>query len=168
MTSTFRQHLHKRRTFIGMLTLLCLLWHMFLPTLVQTGIAPALYAIPSHCQPAANMALTMQDEHLHQTHAQMSLHPTAHMQLDHQHEHDQLSLHELGVYALASEIMKHCPLCSHGLDAAAILPLLALILLLIVAWFAQVRCLCYRWAEQLQIPQLFYLFPLKQAPPFAL
>jgi hypothetical protein len=50
MKSSFRQHLLKWRASLGAITLLCLLWHIFLPTMVHIGVVPALYAMPSHCQ----------------------------------------------------------------------------------------------------------------------
>ena len=83
-------------------------------------------------------------------------------------QHDQLSDYAKEVFALASQIMKHCPLCTHGLDAVAIIPLIAFILIFVLAWFSRVRCLCYTWSEDLHIPRIFYIFPIKQAPPLAL
>ena len=96
---------------------------------------------------------------MHEMHHQQHLQPTA---------HDQLSDYAKEVFALASQIMKHCPLCTHGLDAVAIIPLIAFILIFVLAWFSRVRCLCYTWSEDLHIPRIFYIFPIKQAPPLAL
>lgn len=83
-------------------------------------------------------------------------------------EHNQLSDHAKEVFALASKIMKHCPLCTYGVDAAAIVPFIAIIFVFLLAWFTRVRCLCYAWTENLHIPRIYYIFPIKQAPPLAL
>ncbi len=99
-------------------------------------------------------------------------HHTMHHMQHEQHmqhaEHSHLSEHAQAVFALASQIMKHCPLCSHGLDAAVIIPLLAFVLIFLLAWFSRVRCLCYTWTEDLHIPRIIYTLPLKQAPPLTL
>lgn len=165
MKSSFRQHLLKWRTVLGAITLLCLLWHIFLPTMVHTGIMPALYAMPSHCQVTEiqnTMMLTQEHTHHH------SMHKMSYQQHLQHAQHSQLSEYAQEVFALASKIMKHCPLCTHGLDAAAIIPLIAFILIFLLAWFSRVRCLCYTWTEDLHIPRIFYILPIKQAPPLAL
>ena len=163
MKSSFRQHLLKWRASFGAITLLCLLWHIFLPTLVHTGVVPALYAMPTHCQVTNIQNSLMLSEphsnHHHDMHHQQHLQPTG---------HDQLSDYAKEVFALASQIMKHCPLCTYGVDAAAIVPFIAIIFVFLLAWFTRVRFLCYVWSEDLHIPRIFYLFPIKQAPPLAL
>lgn len=165
MKSSFRQHLLKWRACLGAITLLCLLWHIFLPTMVQTGVVPALYAMPSHCQVTEIQNASVMI-HTHSAH-QHSMHEIHHSpQLQHS-KHPELSSYAQEVFALASQIMKHCPLCSHGLDAAILMPLIALIFTLLLAWFSRVRCLCYTWTEDLHIPRISYIFPIKQAPPFA-
>lgn len=167
MKSSFRQHLLRWRASLGAITLLCLLWHIFLPTMVHTGIVPALYAMPTHCQVAEikNASLITQT---HSSHHQNSMHEMHHGQQLQPTQDDQLSDYAKEVFALASQIMKHCPLCTHGLDAVAIIPLIAFILIFVLAWFSRVRCLCYTWSEDLHIPRIFYIFPIKQAPPLAL
>ncbi len=76
--------------------------------------------------------------------------------------------HAQEVFALATQIMKHCPLCTHGLDAAILIPLIALIFVLILRWFSRVRCLCHTWTIQLELPLTFSILPIKHAPPTAL
>ena len=163
MKPSFRQHLLKWRTLFGAVTLLCLLWHILLPTMVHTGIAPTLYAMPTHCQ-VTEIKNSMTMSHAHMSHHQHDMHQ--------QHLQDskttQLSAHELEVFALAAQIMKHCPLCSYGLDDAAIIPLLACIFIVLLAWFGRVRCLCASWKDELYLPRIFYILPIKQAPPLAL
>lgn len=166
MQSSFRQHLLKWRASLGAVTLLCLLWHIFLPTMVHIGVVPALYAMPSHCQ-VTDIQNSLMASETHSIH-----HHTMHHMQHEQHmqhaEHSHLSEHAQAVFALASQIMKHCPLCSHGLDAAVIIPLLAFVLIFLLAWFSRIRCLCYTWTEDLHIPRIFYTLPLKQAPPLTL
>lgn len=163
MQSSFRKHMLKWRASFGAITLLCLLWHIMLPTLVHTGIVPALYAMPTHCQVTE---IQNTDSHSsHQHHMMPEMHHGQHLQ---HAEHDQLSDHAKEVFALASQIMKHCPLCTYGFDAAVIVPLFAFILVFILAWFSRVRCLCAAWIENLYIPRVAYIFPIKQAPPLAL
>ncbi|MCH7313175.1 hypothetical protein [Acinetobacter sp. ANC 3882] len=164
MKSSFRQHLLKWRASLGAVTLLCLLWHIFLPTMVHTGVVPALYAMPSHCQVTEIQNVSL----MSQTHSSHHQHDMHHAQQLQSSKHTQLSEYAHEVYALASQIMKHCPLCSHGLDAVAIVPLLAFVLIFLLAWFSRVRCLCYSWTEDLHIARIFYIFPTKQAPPLAL
>ncbi|MFI8032887.1 hypothetical protein ACH8I4_03250 [Acinetobacter sp. ABJ_C3_5] len=167
MKSSFRQHLLKWRAYFGAVTLLCLLWHIFLPTMVHTGVVPALYAMPSHCQVTEIQNVSLMSQ-THSGHHQRSMHDMHHgPQLQHA-KHAQLSEYAQQVFALASQIMKHCPLCSHGLDAAAIVPLIAFIIIFLLAWFSRVRCLCHSWTEDLHITRIFYIFPIKQAPPLAL
>ena len=166
MKSSFRQHLLKWRASLGAITLLCLLWHIFLPTMVHTGVVPALYAMPTHCQVTdIKNSLMLSESHSSHHHAMHEMHHQQHLQWT---AHDQLSDYAKEVFALASQIMKHCPLCTHGLDAVAIIPLIAFILIFVLAWFSRVRCLCYTWSEDLKIPRIFYIFPIKQAPPLAL
>ena len=97
MKSSFRQHLLKWSASFGAITLLCLLWHIFLPTLVHTGVVPALYAMPTHCQ-VTNIqnSLMLSEPHSndhHDMHHQQHLQPTG---------HDQLSDYAKEVFALAS------------------------------------------------------------------
>lgn len=167
MKSSFRQHLLKWRASLGAVTLLCLLWHIFLPTMVHTGIVPALYAMPSHCQVTViqNASLMTQTHAGHHSHAMHDMHHTQQLQSS---NHAHLSDHAQQVFALASQIMKHCPLCTHGLDAAVLIPLIAFIFIFLLAWFGRVRSLCYTWTEDLHIPRIFYIFPTKQAPPLTL
>ncbi|MDR2250004.1 hypothetical protein [Acinetobacter sp.] len=73
--------------------------------------------------------------------------------------------HAQEVFALATQIMKHCPLCTHGLDTAI---LIALIFVLILRWYSRVRSLCHTWTIQLEPPRTFYILPIKHAPPSAL
>lgn len=168
MKSSFRQHLLKWRACLGAITLLCLLWHIFLPTMVHIGVVPALYAMPSHCQ-VTNIQNSLIDSDSHSSHHHHAMHDkTQHEQhLQHQ-KHNLLSDHAKEVFALASKIMKHCPLCTYGVDAAAIVPFIAIIFVFLLAWFTRVRCLCYAWTENLHIPRIYYIFPIKQAPPLAL
>ncbi|MGM1003364.1 hypothetical protein [Acinetobacter haemolyticus] len=171
MNSSFRQHLQKWRALIGAVTLLCLLWHILLPTMVHTGIVPALYAMPSHCQVTEIQKATLLSAQVHSNHHSEHHHHTMEQHkhhLEHAQHGSQLSEYAQQVYALASQIMKHCPLCTYGLDAAAIIPLLGLILIFLLAWFSRVRCLCHAWTKDLQIPRIFYIFPIKQAPPVTL
>ncbi|MHC3134580.1 hypothetical protein ACWPO0_01670 [Acinetobacter nosocomialis] len=163
MVLSFRQHLLKWRTLLSAITLLCLLWHIFLPTLVQIGIVPELYTMPSHCQPvvlehsAYQQNFNMEQHHLSHVHHHMeSIQNKFHTK------------HAQEVFALATQIMKHCPLCTHGLDAAILIPLIALIFVLILRWFSRVRCLCHTWTIQLELPVTFYILPIKHAPPTAL
>lgn len=73
--------------------------------------------------------------------------------------------HAHAVFALAAAIMKHCPLCSSGLDGALLAPILAFILVLLACWFAVVRFLAtiYRQAYIYFSPD--FIQPLKHAPP---
>ncbi|MCY6411001.1 hypothetical protein QTA56_02475 [Acinetobacter sp. VNH17] len=166
MKSSFRQHLLKWRASLGAITLLCLLWHILLPTMVHTGVVPALYAMPSHCQ-VTEIQNSLMGSESHSGHHQHTMNEM-HQQHLHVAEHHPLSKYAKEVFALASQIMKHCPLCTHGLDAAVIVPLIALVLLFVLGWFSRIRCLCHVWTEDLHIPRLFYIFPIKQAPPLAL
>lgn len=168
MKSSFRQHLLQWRASLGAVAVLCLLWHIFLPTMVHTGVVPALYAMPSHCQVTEiqNTTLMAQTHSGHHPHS-MSMHDTHHGAQLHG-KHAQLSEYAQQVFTLASQIMKHCPLCSHGLDAAALVPLIAFIIVFLLAWFSRVRCLCHAWTEDLHIARIFYIFPIKQAPPLSL
>jgi hypothetical protein len=90
MKSSFRQHLLKWRASLGAITLLCLLWHIFLPTMVHTGVVPALYAMPTHCQVTEikNASLITQT---HSSHHQHSMHEMHHEQQLQPTQHDQLS-----------------------------------------------------------------------------
>ncbi|SPL69977.1 hypothetical protein [Acinetobacter stercoris] len=168
MKSSSRQHLQKKRAFLGTITLLCLLWHIFLPSMVHIGIIPALYAMPSHCQVTEIQNAMIMSGERHAHHHQHSIHETPHQQHLQHTDQNHLSKYAQEVFALASQIMKHCPLCSSGLDAAIIIPLIAFILVLVVAWFSRIRCLCYQWTEDLHIPRIFYILPIKQAPPLSL
>lgn len=163
MVLSFRQHLLKWRTLLSAITLLCLLWHIFLPTLVQIGIVPELYTMPSHCQPVVlEHSPYQQNFNIEQHH---SSHAHHHMESIQNKFHTQ---HAQEVFALATQIMKHCPLCTHGLDAAILIPLIALIFILILRWFSRVRSLCHTWTIQLELPRTFYILPIKHAPPSAL
>ncbi|HCD61803.1 hypothetical protein [Acinetobacter nosocomialis] len=163
MVLSFRQHLLKWRTLLSAITLLCLLWHIFLPTLVQIGIVPELYTMPSHCQSV------VLEHSTHQQNFNMEQHHPSH---GHHHmesiQNKFHTKHAQEVFALATQIMKHCPLCTHGLDAAILIPLIALIFVLILRWFNRVRCLCHKWTIQLELPLTFYILPIKHAPPTAL
>ena len=180
MMPTFRQQLVKRRTLLGAVTLLCLLWHILLPTLVHVGVVPALFAFPSHCQPAvfsngyfgidANNAPEqsivsdysrtnglMQHQMPMPASTQQFMTASANDTFHTQHAHE--------VFTLASKIMKHCPLCSHGLDSGILIPLIVLLVILLVRWFALVRSLCYTWTKRLYIPHISFALPFKHAPP---
>ncbi|MCH7335011.1 hypothetical protein [Acinetobacter sp. NIPH 2699] len=168
MKPSFRQHMHKWRTLFGAIALLCLLWHILLPTMVHTGIVPALYAMPSHCQVTEIQKATLLSTQAHNSSHHQHIMQQHNHHLDHTQHGSQLSEYAQQVYALASQIMKHCPLCTYGLDAAAIVPLIAFIFVFLLAWFSRVRCLCHAWTEDLHIARLFYILPIKQAPPLAL
>ncbi|MFW2125416.1 hypothetical protein ACG94O_21215, partial [Acinetobacter ursingii] len=73
MKSSFRQHLLKWRACLGAITLLCLLWHIFLPTMVHIGVVPALYAMPSHCQ-VTNIQNSLIDSDSHSSHHHHAMH----------------------------------------------------------------------------------------------
>lgn len=177
---SFPSLLIKRRALFGAVTLLCLLWHIFLPTLVNVGLVPRLYVMPTHCQPVelnthhelGHHHMTMPDGHvmtmavMPNDMSKMDMSVQAHastvqakvlqpFQTAHAHE----------VFILAAEIMKHCPLCSHGLEGAVLAPLFAFVLALLVCWFAVVRCLQHLWPKLRFISPPDFVHPLKQAPP---
>lgn len=200
MMPTFRQQLVKRRTLLGAVTLFCLLWHILLPAMVHVGLVPALFVMPSHCQPTIQTGMlmankqdnaaaqSMSHDHAMLTHMQhdvmsgsMPDHMMSHM--DHRHMSDhQLQPHMAApaetdrfhtphaheVFALAAKIMKHCPLCSHGLEGGILAPLIALVFVLLACWFAIVRCLCHTWTENKYVPRFSFVLPFKHGPPVAL
>lgn len=162
MKSSVREPMLKWRTSLGMVTVLCLLWHILLPTMVHMGIVPALYAMPSHCQ------VTHLQKSLNGSTSHFSNHSSLHHEshLHHQEQNpDQLSDHAREVFVLAGKVMKHCPLCSYGMDAAAIVLFIAMILVIVLAWFTRIRCLCHGWTQTPFIPRIVYILPLKHAPP---
>jgi hypothetical protein len=178
MMPTLRQQLVKRRTLLGAVTLFCLLWHILLPTMVHVGLVPALFVMPTHCQPAM-LAVNAQGSAA--PHAQHASHD--HAAPDHSsHNHTAMqqsmaapaetdrfnTQHAHEVFALAAKIMKHCPLCSHGLEGGILAPILALVFILLACWFAVVRSLCHTWTITAYIPRFSFVLPLKHAPPFAL
>jgi len=98
--------------------------------MVHTGVVPALYAMPTHCQVTEiKNSLMLSESHSSHHHAMHEMHHGQHSQPT---QHDQLSDYAKEVFALASQIMKHCPLCTHGLDAVAIIPLIAFMPMLYV------------------------------------
>jgi hypothetical protein len=163
------------RSVFGAIMLCCLLWHLFLPTLVSLGVVPRLYVMPSHCQPVELSHHNMHMSNGHMMNMADMPHDMAHMDMNSRSE--QLSpvqekhlqpfhaAHAHQVFTLAAEIMKHCPLCSHGLEGAVLAPLFAFVLALLVCWFAIVRCLRHIWPKLcfISLPDFFH--PLKQAPP---
>ncbi len=164
--ATLRQQLLIQRTHIGVLATLCLLFHLLLPSIVNLGLMPKLLYMPTHCpssveqqQQATNM---MSMHHIHHMHH----HPVHHTQQitsllfsgsEVQHIIDQ-----------AQQLMKHCPLCSHGLEGAVLTPLLVCLLLLILRWFVPIwRSFC-GYDEPLYLLRVDYTWPYKQGPPFTL
>ena len=208
MMPTFRQQLVKRRTLLGSVTLFCLLWHMLLPTMVHIGLVPALFVMPSHCQPDVlaevqqgststpasiqpmppgmhmmmdgampDHAMGQMMGHAMSHHNSHSMSPAEHMHMSgampHAHgdapETDRFhTQHAHEVFALAAKIMKHCPLCSHGLEGGILAPLIALVFVLLACWFAVVRCLCHTWTENKYFPRFSFILPFKHAPPVTL
>lgn len=186
MMPTLRQQLVKRRTLLGAVTLFCLLWHILLPTMVHVGLVPALFVMPIHCQPAMLAVNAQGSAAPHAVHTQHASHDHAahdhslHDQSSHNHAAMQQSMaalaetdrfntqHAHEVFALAAKIMKHCPLCSHGLEGGILAPILALVFILLACWFAVVRSLCHTWTITTYIPRFSFVLPPKHAPPFAL
>lgn len=184
MMPTFRQQPIKRRTLWGAVTLFCLLWHILLPTMVHVGLLPALFVMPAHCQPAGVSSgysgagpdniegqPVMPDHSIandlrpHQIQlpastTQGSIVTSASDAFHTQHAHE--------VFALATQIMKHCPLCSHGLDSGVLIPLIALFFILLAQWFAVIRSLGYQQLKRLFIPQISFALPFKHGPPVIL
>lgn len=68
----------------------------------------------------------------------------------------------------AQQLMKHCPLCSHGLEGAVLVPLLVLLLLVILRLFAPVQRVFAGWSRQQHIQRIRYSWPYKHGPPLAL
>lgn len=151
------------RALFGAITLLCLLWHILLPTMVQVGIVPQLYTMPSHCQPV-NIAASsvMMQHHIHEHH---------HAHHDNLFAHTteiELSTEAQQIYALAAEIMKHCPLCTHGLEGAVILPIILLISILLLFYFTKIRFIIQSGRIHRYLHPFHYILPVKHAPPITL
>jgi hypothetical protein len=179
MLPSFRERLIKRRALLGVVTLLCLLWHILLPSMVNIGLIPTLYSMPTHCLPnvmPATIHHSNTSQHSAMQHdmhsmpmmmahdASANVHQVAHTaNIDKFH-----TAHAHAVFELAAKIMKHCPLCSHGLEGGLLAPFIILLVALILRWFAVVRSLCHTWVIARYIPLVDYILPFKQAPPLAL
>lgn len=192
MMPPFRQQLIQQRTLWGAVTLFCLLWHILLPSIVHIGLVPALFVMPSHCQPAvvsseytnAGSQYTGADngvKGITQRHSGLSDYSTknALKQMQMSAALDQGSgvtsgnaifhtQHAQEVFALAMQIMKHCPLCSHGLDSGVIIPLIALMFVLLLQCFAVIRSLADQWIKPVSLTQISFALPFKHGPPATL
>lgn len=189
MMPPFRQQLIQQRTLWGAVTLCCLLWHILLPSMVHIGLVPALFVMPAHCQPAVvSSDYTDADSSVNkvtQRHAGLSHYSTKNtlkqvqVQIQMPAVLDQGSgvtsghsifhtQHAQEVFALAMQIMKHCPLCSHGLDSGVIIPLIALMFILLLQCFAVIRSLTDQWKKPVFIVQASFALPFKHGPPATL
>lgn len=215
-----RQRLYNRRTIIGVVASLCLLFHVLLPSLVNLALVPRLLYMPTHCPSsatqnaavhAANKQFPLSASHAAThtashfvTHANITgMHHGVAKQQSHfqQHLHQQKTKHSQQHYAIhhsnnhhqhhtrssadvvsllfssvevkqiidqAQQLMKHCPLCSHGLEGAVLVPLLVLLLLVILRLFAPVQRVFAGWSRQQHIQRIRYSWPYKHGPPLAL
>ncbi|MEY2863760.1 MAG: hypothetical protein RLY58_1467 [Pseudomonadota bacterium] len=175
------QPLSTPRAKLGLVTLICLLWHILLPTLVNVGVMPALYALPSHCQPVVQTLLKlspatamtpespimadmhdMQSPHLMPTDATA----TATAQADHQAMIDQqVNAKTQAMWQLAAKIMASCPLCSHGLEGA-VLPVLAFVLAVLVLLLSPRQQVIFTVWRATFFSACPYLRPHSHGPPF--
>jgi|GEM_PF-3435493 len=171
------------KALVAWVALICLCWHLLLPLFINLGIAPVIYGLSEHCRtllttsdpvastakpavPAMDMAMPGMD----MSHMDMSTMP---MDMTHASSAAPLSTnaeslareaHIHDVMTLAAKIMKHCPLCSHGLEGGLLptLVILSLVLLLLRLVELPVLLTLYRTAI---LPVVAHIRPQAQAPP---
>lgn len=72
------------------------------------------------------------------------------------------------IVELAQQLMKHCPLCSHGLEGAVLAPMLLLLVLVLLRCFVPVLRTQAAWFQRFYASQPHYSWPYKHGPPLAL
>jgi len=172
--------------------LFCLCWHLLLPLLINLGIAPVIYGLSEHCrpvlmttpevnpsaqpkisdkrnadQPVAEMAMNdmagmdMSHMDMHQMTMQSRVKPAA---IDEMTQISARKAHIHEVMTLAAKIMKHCPLCSHGLEGGLLAALVVLSLILLLLQLIEHPALLTLYRAPTR-RLLDHLYPPAQAPP---